>query len=156
MTDRPRYYYLVGTLAVPVPHDDVRLWARSFERAERVLKQEYVGDLMVSTVFLGMDHNFLGDGPPLIFETMVFGSSWTEQDTERYSTWLEAMQGHRMMCEKVRKSMTPMRLFFAPFTVLLRRLNRWMHTTWVWRWARLVLLRKRLKGFAELLKALSK
>lgn len=48
----------------------------------------------VSTVWLGLDHSY-GDGPPLLFETMVFGESdWSDQDCKRYSTEAEARTGH--------------------------------------------------------------
>lgn len=59
-----------------------------------------VGPYQVSTVWLGLDHNFLG-GPPLIFETMVFTSdSWEgkelllDLECQRYSTEEEARKGH--------------------------------------------------------------
>ena len=29
--------------------------------------------VFISTVFLGIDHNFNLEGPPLLFETMIFG-----------------------------------------------------------------------------------
>jgi hypothetical protein len=51
----------------------------------------------VSTVLLGLDHNW-GDGPPLIFETMIFGGEHDEFQ-ERYSTREEAEEGHRRACE---------------------------------------------------------
>jgi hypothetical protein len=52
---------------------------------------------IVSTVWLGLDHAH-GDGPPILFETMVFGEgSWTEQDCQRYTTELEARIGHTEM-----------------------------------------------------------
>lgn len=49
----------------------------------------------VSTVLLGLDHGF-GEGPPLIFETMVFPSEgdWSELMVRRYSTLAEAVAGH--------------------------------------------------------------
>jgi hypothetical protein len=47
----------------------------------------------VSTVFLGLDHQW-GDGPPLVFETMIFGGEH-DQYQERYSTWDEAEAGHK-------------------------------------------------------------
>lgn len=46
----------------------------------------------VSTVFLGMDHNF-SDGPPLLFETAVFGEAGTT-GIQRYSTYADALAGH--------------------------------------------------------------
>lgn len=46
-----------------------------------------VGEIMVSTVFLRTDHDFTGTGPPILFETMVFGGGepWHEFQ-ERYTT----------------------------------------------------------------------
>lgn len=54
----------------------------------------------VSTVWLGIDHAW-GDGPPIIFETMVFGG---ELDGEiwRYSTEDQAARGHQLVCAEVR------------------------------------------------------
>ncbi len=53
-----------------------------------------VGDKRVSTVFLGLDHQY-GDGPPLLFETMVFPKdSYSDLYCERYSTYDEAEAGH--------------------------------------------------------------
>lgn len=54
----------------------------------------------VSTVFLGMDHGW-GDGPPILFETMVFGGPW-DSDCERYCTWVEAEAGHAATVAKIR------------------------------------------------------
>ena len=84
-------YYLLNddrtTEQVPM-----MVWALGFERADRVVGKTTIGDAEVSTVFLGMDHRF-GEGPPLLFETMIFGG---EHDEEmwRYSTWDEAKAGH--------------------------------------------------------------
>jgi len=52
-----------------------------------------VGELRVSTVWLGLNHAF-GPGPPLIFETMVFGLDDGEELMFRYSTLEEAEAGH--------------------------------------------------------------
>lgn len=50
--------------------------------------------VLVSTVWLGMDHNFFSDsGPPLVFETMVFGLADDEYQ-ERYATEDAARAGH--------------------------------------------------------------
>lgn len=53
-----------------------------------------VPDGYVSTVFLGIDHNHMGDGPPILFETMVFGCGPWDNYQERYATWDEAEAGH--------------------------------------------------------------
>ena len=68
-----------------------------------VAKTELDSGRVVSTVWLGLNHNF-GDGPPMIFETMVFPqqNNWGEEDMERYSTLEEAKEGHERMVDKWR------------------------------------------------------
>jgi hypothetical protein len=46
----------------------------------------------VSTVFLGSDHGW-GDGPPVLWETMIFGGDRNE-DCERYCSLKESLDGH--------------------------------------------------------------
>ena len=47
-----------------------------------------------------MDHQW-GAGPPVLFETMIFGPAGGENYCERYSTWDEALAGHRRALEAV-------------------------------------------------------
>jgi hypothetical protein len=42
------------------------------QAAERVGHTQ-VGRSLISTVFLGIDHNYHQSGPPILWETMVFG-----------------------------------------------------------------------------------
>lgn len=90
-------YILEGHRAVRC--DDLIVWARWFEKGDRIVKQETIGESRISTVFLGSDHR-LGNGPPVLFETMVFGGSY-DQETDRYMTWEDAESGHAEMCLKV-------------------------------------------------------
>lgn len=53
----------------------------------------------ISTVFLGMNHAW-NDGPPILFETMIFGGDHDEFQ-ERYETWNEAEEGHKKAIELV-------------------------------------------------------
>jgi len=88
--------------AVPA---DLMTWARSLENSEaRRVAQTYIGIAMVSTVFLGLDHSFW-EGPPLLFETMVFGGA-CDGDMERCTTWSEAEAQHSAMCDRVRAGET--------------------------------------------------
>jgi len=93
---RPRYYDLDGS---PL---ELMEWARLFElRSEpaggwRIALDEGIG-VCVSTVWLGLDHNYSPAGPPLIFETMIFGGEH-DQYQERYSTKEEAIEGHKKAC----------------------------------------------------------
>ena len=41
--------------------------------SRRVVARDRQADVEVSTVFLMLDHNFSGGGPPILWETMVFG-----------------------------------------------------------------------------------
>ena len=60
--------------------------------ARRVARTKIDEDTEVSTVHLVLDHGF-GFGPPLIFETMIFGGPH-DQDQWRYATEAEAVTGH--------------------------------------------------------------
>ena len=101
------FFILVGEK--PVRVDDVLDWARWLEAADnegrRVALAEFDG-VMVSTVFLGINHRFLSDGPPLIFETMVFGGAPEDRVQRRYSTWEEAERGHEEIVKLIKCSLT--------------------------------------------------
>ena len=69
-------------------------WAALFrDQAYKRVASDELGDIFVSTVWLGLNHNFDPDGEPLIFETMIFGGTHDE-DQWRYSTEAEALEGH--------------------------------------------------------------
>ena len=54
-----------------------------------------VGDAMVSTVWLGINHNW-SEGRPHIFETMIFkGDDTGEEECWRYPTLERAIAGHQ-------------------------------------------------------------
>ena len=70
-------------------------WKRSeydWDEMKRVALEEH-DDVRVSTVFLGMNHNY-GDGPPLLFETMIFGGEHDDKQW-RYTTEAQALEGHK-------------------------------------------------------------
>lgn len=107
------YYVLVGQ--TPVPEPDTLTWARSFEEMDRHVRVTRVLDLaVVSTVFLGLDHNHFRSiygGEPLLFETMVFWEGEGGEEQDRCSTWMQAEQMHERM---VREVSSP-RVVFAHF-----------------------------------------
>ncbi len=67
-----------------------------------------IGDFRFSTVWIGLDHRFGKDGPPLIFESMAFykgsdthkGNTGTDIYQVRYSTLTGARFGHLAMLWK--------------------------------------------------------
>jgi len=84
---------------------DLLTWARWFEDGDaRRVALDTIGEARVSTVFLGIDHSF--GGPPLWFETMVFGGPH-DQATFRYATWAEAEAGHAQVVEAIREGREP-------------------------------------------------
>lgn len=84
---------------VPVPatpREWEAWWIVEVDRLRRVGLDEVGGNgpaVSVSTVFLGVDHNFSGEGAPVLYETMVFGGS-LDMESERYRTRDEAVAGH--------------------------------------------------------------
>lgn len=109
----------------PIEAKDVFEWAEWYEEAaknnSRHVAHEQVFGLKVSTVFLGLDHSWSG-GPPLLFETMIYrdtpnkkhklGNHIFEINTsfmdyqQRYSTWQEALEGHRRALELTTRVMS--------------------------------------------------
>jgi hypothetical protein len=78
-------------------------WAAIMESGQdRHVADDMVGLVRVSTVWLGLNHNW-GEGPPLIFETMVFGGVHDE-DQWRYPTEAAALAGHDQVVTMVREA----------------------------------------------------
>lgn len=81
------------------------LWAEIIRTSHRQVAKTDLGDIRVSTVFLGLDHSF-DDGPSLLFETMIFGDLFDQDEyLERSSTWEAAEAQHAKAVEVVRKSL---------------------------------------------------
>ena len=69
---------------------------------ERVIGRTTLPDgKWISTVWLGLNHR-TGDGPPLIFESMVFPAdgNMSELECRRYSTYADAKAGHDELIDK--------------------------------------------------------
>lgn len=90
---------------------DLMTWARWFELSrQRIIEQDEIEDYWVSTIFLGLNHQYHPHGAPLWFETMVFyapeyDGQWDrmirEQAgwSERYTTIQQARAGHQLAIE---------------------------------------------------------
>jgi hypothetical protein len=105
---RPRrttpYYILNGHDVVEATLTEWIAWLGAVGDARAMIKTPIGKDCEVSTVFLGIDHNW-GGGRIHVFETMVFGGPMAEE-YRRYSTWDEAMAGHARMVELVKSKMS--------------------------------------------------
>lgn len=97
------YYILDNRKAVPC---GLLTWGAMMQNAgSRRVAETKIGEVRVSTVFLGIDHSF-GDGVPLLFETMAFGGPLDEEQ-DRCTTWEEAETMHEAMCQRVREAAAP-------------------------------------------------
>jgi hypothetical protein len=96
-------YVLIGE--TPFEEPDLRRWGDWFERAtrdgSRQIGNDKVGEATISTVFLGIDHNYYSDGLPVLFETMIFGGD-LDNHTERWRSYREALRGHEMIVHAMR------------------------------------------------------
>ena len=110
-----RHYILRDKLAIRC--DDLLAWVLWFADADRTVARTDIDGIVVSTVFLGLDHQF-GDGEPRLFETMIFiDAELTESipfqqaqandsiwlNARRDSFWGEAEQTHHQACDEVRR-----------------------------------------------------
>lgn len=86
-------YYILDEAGEPVAMDDVVAWGLWFEAHpdERGLARDRVrDDVEISTVFLGLDHSFLPSGPPVLWETMIFGGP------DDQAQWRHTSRGHAL------------------------------------------------------------
>jgi hypothetical protein len=91
-----RWHKEVDGVPVAVEDSDYRELLHN----ERTVAKDTVGDSDISTVFLGLDHGW-GDGPPVLYETMVFGGAMSDEQV-RYCTRQEAIAGHAAMIKRVK------------------------------------------------------
>ena len=83
---------------------DLNTWGRFMEDgSRRVGYTEITSECQVSTVFIGMDQRLFGEGPPVLFETMIFGGPLADSQW-RYASHDDAMTGHRMAVAKAREA----------------------------------------------------
>lgn len=95
--------YTLNASGKPVPEPDLITWARWFESADRTVGSDQIGESRVSTVFLGLDHNF-GEGPPVLWETMVFGGELEGEQNRCAGSREQAEAMHAKMVERVKAS----------------------------------------------------
>lgn len=100
--------YVLDDAGEPVREPDTIKWGRWLEAAHKEgrkhLGDDTVGPYRVSTVFLGLDYDLGGPGPPVLWETMIFGLP--EKETflgrrfhkelgqQRYASKADALAGH--------------------------------------------------------------
>lgn len=87
--------YILDEDGTPREEADVLVWGKWFEdnAAKRIVAADEIeGGARVSTVFLGLDHDY-GDGRPVLWETMIFGGV-ADGYQDRYTSRDLALIGH--------------------------------------------------------------
>lgn len=88
-----------------VPVDGAAMTDTAFRHRWQIVT-ELPGGARVSTVFLALDHAYLPGGPPMLYETMVFGGPVDQtQKRYRYSTRAEAEIGHAKYVEQAKDAL---------------------------------------------------
>lgn len=95
--------YILDAHGNPVEEPDILKWSEWFEKTDRHIADDMVGEIRVSTVFLGTDHSFLDTETPVLYETMIFGGAH-DQYQERYTNKVAALAGHDRAFAFVRDS----------------------------------------------------
>ena len=69
----------------------------------KAVKQDYIDDVFISTVFLGLDHKpWFSDDIPVLWETMIFNGEH-DQYQERYTSYEDALEGHQIALNLINK-----------------------------------------------------
>ena len=97
--------YILDDKGNAIPEPDLLKWAKWYEvDKNRIVKQEMVGDVRVSTVFLSIDSLPLDSaGKPVLWETMIFGGEHDDYQ-ERYTSLSAAKAGHKKALKLVKNA----------------------------------------------------
>lgn len=100
MTNWEDRFYILD----PNTHETLKIpfgeWCQRYDYEHNGVAWTGNDDQHISTVFLGLDHNWGFREDPVLFESMVFGGKHDELQT-RYCTYDEAMKGHAELVKLV-------------------------------------------------------
>lgn len=74
-TDMTKGKYVLDAKGNPVLETDLMVWAAWLETGNRRVAATFARGHGVSTVFLGLDYNYDLAGPPVLWESMIFGGT---------------------------------------------------------------------------------
>jgi hypothetical protein len=88
----------------PVQEDDPEAWAAFMQdAARRQVAYDEAGKWTISTVFMGIDHDVVGSGPPVLWKTSVFGPPPWGGFSCWYSSAWRALSQHDQVAEAIRR-----------------------------------------------------
>ena len=95
-------YYILDANRNVVEVESITTWGLWFNRADRVVARiNLTPETTVSTVFLGMDHNYSDRGEPILWESLVFGGPMDGEMFRCSGTWQDAEAMHLRMVASV-------------------------------------------------------
>jgi hypothetical protein len=94
-----RDWYILDASGNPIPVTNASQMDEFWQSDRHIGNTERDG-IQVSTVFLGLNHSFGHIGPPVLWETMIFGSEF-DGEQERYTSRSAALAGHAAWVAKV-------------------------------------------------------
>jgi hypothetical protein len=101
MLDLPIHYILKDKTVKQV---DFLTWIMWYQQADRTIARTQIGNVVVSTVFFGLDFSLGGEEYPELFETMILGGE-SDGAKARASTWEQAEELHERYVGMVRAEM---------------------------------------------------
>ncbi|MDL2283835.1 hypothetical protein LJC19_01640 [Oxalobacter sp. OttesenSCG-928-P03] len=97
------FYKLVGNEPV---HCTLMEYAENMQSgANRIVAQNKIGELLVSTIFTGIDYSF-GLGEKRLFETVIFGMEDDIHPKWQHATWDEAKKEHNRIVKIIEEEGT--------------------------------------------------
>jgi len=85
--------------------EEFRQWHNSIDPETKTgmgqrVKRTEIGNVLVSTVFVGIDLAFF-ESTPMMFESLVFGGD-NDGYCEHYATWQDAENGHQRIVDEIK------------------------------------------------------
>ena len=96
--------FILDNYGRPVRESNLLKWAKWFESADRQFAKNTIGAACVSTVFLGIDHAYTPNQPPVLWEKMVFGGPLDQEQDRCSGSRKEAGLMHARMVKKVKQA----------------------------------------------------
>ena len=87
-------YWILDEDNIPVSTSSIIEWGEFMQSEKKIIQQNKVDEYVLSTVFLGVDHRWIGSPDPVLFETMLFDGKGDPVFTNRYFTYDQARAFH--------------------------------------------------------------
>ena len=101
MFDLPNHYILEDKTVKQV---DFLTWIMWYQQADRTIARTEIGNVIVSTVFFGLDFSLGSEEYPELFETMILGGE-LDGTKIRATTWEQAEELHERYVSMVKAEM---------------------------------------------------